>query len=114
MSRITPYIPMHPKVPDVSIDRMQEILARNAKIEVKVEQPKKEPLKWQKPTKTGDHGQGYMLSECGRFSITKDMHELGFSYTAWDCRPTKLGKMAENLGCRLKKDDAIALCEAVQ
>jgi hypothetical protein len=108
-----PYQPMHPAPAEISQDRMQEILARNARIDVKVE-PKKEPLQWQKPVKTGAHGQGYMLSECGKFSVTKDMHELGFTYTAWDRRPTTGGQMATNLGCKLTKDEAIALCEAAR
>jgi hypothetical protein len=114
MGRLTPYQPMRPATPEVSMSRMQEILARNAHVDVKVESPKKEPLQWQKPVKTGTHGQGYMLSECGQFSVTKDMHELGFSYTAWDIRPKKLGQMATNLGCVRTREEAEKLCEAVR
>jgi hypothetical protein len=93
---------------------MMEKLAQRAAGTVSVDvTPKKEPLKWQKPVKTGAHGQGYMLSECGQFSVTKDMHELGFSYSAWDIRPKMRGAIvATHLGIARTKDEAIALCEA--
>lgn len=116
MGRVTPYQPIRPATSEVSVSRMQEILARNTHIDVKAEPPKKEPLKWQKPVKTGAHGQGYMLSECGQFSVTKDMHELGFSYSAWDIRPKMRGAIvATHLGSPGQtKEEAIALCEAAR
>jgi hypothetical protein len=92
---------------------MAEILARNAKPHVQV-QPK-EPLRWHDPVKTGPHGTGYMLSECGRYSIAKVMHELGCTYSAWDrSSKTDQGGKATLLGCVGSKEAAIALCEATR
>lgn len=120
MSRVTPYQPLGPRTPpagDAEVAEMMEKLARRSAGNVPVSiAPQKEPLRWQKPKKTGAHGQGYMLSECGQFSVTKDMHELGFSYLAWDIRPKMRGAIvATQLGpvCRTK-DEAIALCEAAR
>jgi|AGTN01.3.fsa_nt_gi hypothetical protein len=93
---------------------MMARLAERSAGKVPVDVKPKEPLQWQKPVKTGQHGQGYILSECGTFSVTKDMHELGFNYSAWDWRPKKLGKPAVNLGIKQTKDEAIALCEAAR
>ena len=118
MSRVTPYQPLGPRTPpagDAEVAKMMEKLAQRSAGNVPVTvEPKKEPLLWQKPVKTGAHGQGYMLSECGQFSVTKDMHELGFSYTAWDIRPKKLGQMAANLGCVRTREEAEKLCEAAR
>lgn len=111
MSRITPYVPMHPKTPEVPMSRMQEILARNtARVEVKIEPPPREPLKWEKPVKTSAHGAGYVLTTCGLYSISKDGHEMGFSYTAWKRNTTP----ATNLGCVRTREEAEKLCEAAR
>jgi len=119
MSRVMPYQPLGPRTPpagDAEVAKMMAKLAQrsagNAPASVT---PQKEPLKWQNPKKTGAHGQGYMLSECGQFSVTKDMHELGFSYSGWDIRPKMRGAIvATHLGVCRTKEEAIALCEAVR
>lgn len=117
MGRPMPYQPMGPRTPpagDAEVAKMMSKLAARASVVVQPE-PKKEPLQWQGPVKTGPHGTGYMLSVCGRFSIVKTMHELGFTYSAWD-RSTKSadGAMATSLGCKGTKEEAIALCEAAR
>lgn len=114
MSRIQPYSPMHEPQKHVSADRMAEILAKNARPKVEIVVARKEPLTWQDPVKTGPHGTGYMLSVCGRFSIEKSTHELGYTYCAWDLSTKTDKAQAMNLGCRRTKDEAIALCEAVR
>jgi hypothetical protein len=112
-----PYQPMGPRpapAGDAEVARMMSKLTARAHIAVQLE-PKKEPLKWRNPVKTGPHGTGYMLSECGRFSIVKTMHELGFTYSAWDLSTkTAEGAMATLLDCRRTKEEAIALCEAAR
>lgn len=93
------------------MSRMQEILARNtARVEVKIEPPPREPLKWEKPVKTSAHGAGYVLTTCGLYSISKDGHEMGFSYTAWKRNTTP----ATNLGCVRTREEAEKLCEAAR
>ena len=118
MGRIQPYSPMHGPQKEVSQEEMWAKLAKHVKpkVEVKLQNearsPKEKaaPIEWQKPIRTSTHGAGYMLSACGRFSVTKDMHELGFTYTAW----LRTTHPATNLGCRLKKEEAMALCEAAR
>lgn len=112
-----PYQPMGQRSPpagDAEVARMMGKLATRAAGNVQLEQ-KKEPLRWQQPIRTGPHGTGYMLSECGRFSIVKTIHELGCTYSAFDLRTKNSdGGMATGLGCKGSKDDAIALCEAAR
>lgn len=78
-----------------------------ANVEVKVTAM---PLQWQKPVRTGSNGSGYLLSQCGRFSVTKDVmdDEKAVTYTAWRRASTP----ATNLGCVSTKDAAIALAQA--
>lgn len=115
MGHPMPYQPMGTRAPpagDAEVAKMMSKLASRAS--AIRPQLKKEPLKWQDPVKTGPHGTGYMLSECGRFSIVKTMHELGFTYSAFDLS-TKTGSgVATCLGCKGLKEEAIALCEAAR
>jgi hypothetical protein len=114
MSRQMPYVPMGKPQKQVTFGRMAEILAKNAKPKVDVEVAKKEPLQWNEPVKTGPHS-GYMESACGRFTVTKSAHELGWIYCAHD-RVTKndQGGMATCLGCKPTKEEALALIEAAR
>jgi hypothetical protein len=117
MSRPMPYQPMGPRTPpagDTEVAKMMSKLVARTSAAVRTH-PKKEPLKWQDPVKTGPHGTGYMLSACGRFSIAKTTHELGFTYSAWDLSSKSAdGGMATSLGCVGTKDEAIARCEAAR
>jgi hypothetical protein len=111
VGRIQPYSPIREPQKEVSQEEMWAKLAKHTKPRVEVKLPAEtRPLEWQKPVKTSPHGAGYMLSACGKFSVTKDMHELGFSYTAW----LRTTQPATNLGCKLKKEEAMALCEAAR
>lgn len=82
--------------------------------------PTAAPLQWQKPVRTGSKGSAYILSECGRYSVTKDVldDEMNVNYSAWKLLPDleRHGKpwkqMAEPLGCRPTGDEAKALCQA--
>ncbi len=117
MSRPLPYQPMGPRpapAGDADVARMMEKLAARAHAAPQSE-VKKEPLQWQIPVKTGAHGSGYMLSVCGGFSVVKTMHELGFTYCAFDIRTKNAdGGMATCLGCKRLKEEAIVLCEAAR
>src|ERR1043166_8730505 len=106
MGRVTPHQPMGQSQKHVSHAHMAEILARNAKPKVEVV-VQREPLKWKDPVKTGPHS-GYIESECGRFTVTKSPHELGWNYCAHD-RITKndQGGMATCLGCKPTKEEAL-------
>lgn len=115
---VTPYQPMAPAKRCTSTEDMWETLAKRAKPQVSIQplqaaqSPKaKVSLEWGLPVWTsarGPEGSGYLPTACGRFSISKDAHELGFTYTAWkrDKQP------AMNLGCRRTSDEAKLLCEA--
>lgn len=111
------YQPMHPPVRHVTQEEMWETLAKHAKPPVSVkalpaaQSPKEKspPLEWGEPKRTSAEGAGYVRTVCGRFSVSKDGNKTdGFSYTAWSRATTP----ATNLGCRLKKEEAMALCEA--
>jgi hypothetical protein len=117
MGRVMPYQPMGAPQNHVTQEDMWAKLAKNAKPEVKIppeatQSPKEKsgPLEWQKPVRTSPHGAGYVLSQCGLFSISKDGHELGFSYTAWKRNTDP----ATNLGCVRTKEEAEKLCEAAR
>lgn len=103
----------------VTQEEMWAKLAKHAKAEVEVqlskrsEAPKeqfrvREPLKWDKPVKTGEIA-GYVLSQCGRFSISKDSVRGAPMYTAWARR--KPPHESINLGVRLTREEAERLCE---
>src|SRR5262245_61254110 len=96
------YQPMHPPQKEVSHEDMLRILARHAS-------KTKRRLEWDKPVKTGRLS-GYMKTLCGGWSISKDACRDEVSYTAWRS-PTKT-EATVNLGCRLKVEEAKALCEA--
>jgi hypothetical protein len=91
---------------------MWEKLARHAKVELKPpqnsESPKEKlpPLVWEKPVKTGELS-GYVLTQCGGFSISKDSVNGAVMYTAW----LRTTKPATNLGVRLGRVEAEHLCE---
>jgi hypothetical protein len=116
MSRLTPYQPMRRPDKGVTQEDMWKTLAKHAKPDIQIspeaQSPKeKAPLEWKDPVWTSQHGQngaGYRETVCGRFTISKDAHELGFSYTAWrreaSIPPTILG-----LGASAK--EAMKLCE---
>jgi hypothetical protein len=117
MGHVMPYSPIHPAQEPATQEDMWAKLARNAKPEVKItpdaaQSPKEKsaPLEWQKPVRTSPQGAGYVLTVCGRFSISKDGHEMGFTYTAWkrDTEP------ATNLGAVRTREEAEKLCEAAR
>jgi len=111
-----PYQPMRPVQKGVTQEDMWKTLARHAKPDIQAnpetQSPQaKAPLEWKPPVWTsprGPEGAGYRETVCGRFTISKDAHELGFSYAAWrrekEFPPTMLG---------IKKtgNDALKLCE---
>lgn len=112
------YSPMHKPAKAVTQEDMWETLSRHAKSEVQIhrekvaETPKAElrpPLEWCDPVKTGPIS-GYVLSQCGHFSISKDSVHGKPMYTAWDRRVTPPA-MAINLGVRLERKEAEHLCE---
>lgn len=118
MTRLMPYQPMKRPGKDITQEDMWKTLARHAKPEVDVQvQPaaqspkEKSALHWNEPIWTSPHGPngaGYRETVCGRFTISKDAHELGFSYTAWKREaqfpPTSLGVKAT-------AKEAMKLCE---
>ncbi len=98
---------------------MQEILAKRSGLDpeqVRVEcEPKTEPLplariQWQPPVRTGERS-GYILSQCGKWSISKDLSGETVSYTAWRCATQKYDQPT-HLGVRNSADEAKLLCEA--
>ncbi len=111
----TPYVPMGKSQKQVTQKQMWETLTKRAKPKVEVHpEAQKAPLEWKEPVWTSQHGPngaGYRETVCGRFTISKDAHELGFSYTAWrresEFPPTILG-------LKSTAKEAMALCEAAQ
>lgn len=116
MSRLMPYQPMRRPEQSHTQEDMWKTLARHAKPDIQIspetQSPKeKAPLEWKDPVWTSRHGPngaGYRETVCGRFTISKDAHELGFSYTAWrresEFPPT-------TLGVKRTAKEAMALCE---
>lgn len=81
------YSPMHKPPKGLTQEDMWKTLSKHAPVQIpKVEQtPKAElrpPLEWCEPVKTGS-GSGYILSQCGRFSITKNPSQGKPMYMAW-------------------------------
>lgn len=122
MKQMTPYQPMGPRtVPagDEQVAGMFRKLASRAGVNVSVCPETQSPqaksiLEWRDPVWTSQHGSngaGYRETVCGRFTISKDGHELGFSYTAWrreaEFPPTLLGVKAT-------AKEAMNLCEDAQ
>ncbi len=115
----TPYSPMGKPEKHVTQQQMWETLAKRAKPQVAVrpetQSPQaKAPLEWKEPVWTsdrGNRGSGYLETVCGRFTISRTEHELGYSYSAWrreaEFPPTSLG-VVSNL------DEAKKLCEAAR
>jgi hypothetical protein len=103
----------------VTQEDMWATLARHANVEVQVqlskerEAPKeqlrvREPLKWHEPVKTGGVS-GYVLSQCGRFSISKDSVKGKPMYMAWLRKDPPHDSVS--LGIRLTLKEAEHLCE---
>ncbi len=110
---------MHPPQKVVSQGDMWETLARHAKAEVQIHRGKagktaqpelrvRETLVWQKPVRTGENS-GYLLSACGRFSISKDCVKGTPMYMAWLRKEPPHD--SKNLGVRLTLIEAQHLCE---
>jgi hypothetical protein len=103
------YSPIHPPRKHVSQEEMWTTLAKHAKANVEVKVTAM-PLEWLKPVRTGSNGSGYLLSQCGRFSVTKDVmdDEKTVTYTAW----SRATPPPANLGCVSTKEEAIAIAQA--
>lgn len=100
------YNPMRGKKKHVTQKDMLAVLAKHANPAIKVseviETPKAElpSLEWQKPEKY------YVLSTCGRYSVSKGF-DLGVArYTAWKRNP----EFDFHIGIRDTPDEAKALC----
>jgi hypothetical protein len=123
-----PYSPLHEPQKHVTQEDMWEKLARNTKPQAQVSNAAQSPkakvsLQWNPPVWTSSHGplgSGYLLTACGRFTVSKDAHELGFTYSAWRRHPDMFAngkrykEMPEPLGCCRTSDEAKQLCEAAQ
>jgi hypothetical protein len=119
MGRLTPYQPMH-KPPEVSAERMAEILRRNTqgRVEVKVEckppeatqSPQAKParaLEWGKPVWTNEAKTcGYVISLCERYMLDR----AHGTYTAYR-RATVRNHRAVYLGYANDADAAKSLCQ---
>jgi len=68
------------------------------------------PLEWDKPVKTGENA-GYVLTLCGRYSISKDSVRGKAMYTAWLRRTENPERM---LGIRDHLEEAKHLCQLDQ
>lgn len=115
-----PYSPMHGPRKNVTQEDMWETLkrhlppdsplrdagreARTPKAEPAVALP---PIEWQKPVRTGENS-GYLLSQCGHFSISKDSVRGKPMYSAWRLIPDQPGQL---IGIRLTRAEAERLCE---
>jgi hypothetical protein len=118
----TQYSPMHGPQKLVSQEDMWKKLEKHSGARPLVKPPeatqspkeKSDPLQWHPPVRTHEGGAGYMASQCGRFSISKDGHKTtGFTYTAWKVLPDDpAGRkvMPVNLGCVRNLADAKTLC----
>jgi hypothetical protein len=122
MGRIQPYSPLHEPQKVVTQEDMWTTLARHVpegslKPPQATQSPKEKsvPLEWHKPVRTGERS-GYVLTACGRYSITKDAHGEAVTYSAWkrlpdtirDGRPYK--EMPIPLGVFKIRADAEAIC----
>jgi hypothetical protein len=118
------YQPIRPPEKGVTQEDMWKTLAKHAQTEVEVHllrnaarvgaSPKEKlrrplPLVWKQPVKTGEIS-GYVLTRCGRFSISKDSVMGKPMYTAWRRSETR-DLPPLNLGVRLTRNEAERLCE---
>lgn len=120
-----PYSPMRGPEKLVTQEDMWTRLAKHAPAEVEIHRqkaaqtPKAEPavallpLEWHKPEWTGPPGDrhrcGFILSLCGRFSITRERVHGGEMYEAW--RRKDPAHESIPLGIRSTKREAEHLCE---
>jgi hypothetical protein len=98
----------------VSQEDMWKVLEKHGGTRPKAGQSPKEksaialpPLEWDKPVKTGDNA-GYVLTLCGRYSVSKDSVFGRAMYSAWR-RHTP--EMPDHLGIRDTLAEAQHLCE---
>jgi hypothetical protein len=71
----------------------------------------REPLKWGEPVRTGRLS-GYVLTACGRYSISKDVGVGDFiTYTAWRVRMSSY-EQPVLLGCRTSRIEAERIAQA--
>jgi hypothetical protein len=114
-----PYSPMHGPEKLVTQEEMWARLAKHAPAQVELllsktetqspqENPAVAPLQWQQPVKTGD-GYGYVLTQCGRFSIEKRPVRGASMYMAWRRRDP--AETSTSLGIRTTRREAEHLCE---
>lgn len=89
MSRPLPYSPMHAPQKNVTQEDMWNVLAKHSSLPVKTPEAGQTPkaelrsqIEWAAPVKTGESA-GYILSLCGRFSITKSPSQGKPMYMAW-------------------------------
>lgn len=114
-----PYQPMRRPEKGVTQEDMWKTLAKHSKPDVQVlpetqSAQQKSGLEWKDPVWTsqnGPNGAGYRETVCGRFTISKDAHELGFSYTAWRREASFPPTI---LGLKPTAKEAMALCEAAR
>jgi len=111
-----PYSPMHAPAKAVTQEKMWDVLAKHtpgfkppkagetAQPDLRV----REPLVWLKPVKTGD-GSGYVLTQCGRFSIEKRPVNGAPMYMAWLRKDPPHDSVT--LGIRTTLKEAEHLCE---
>lgn len=120
------YQPIRPPEKQLTQEDMWKTLAKHAHAEVRIlrenaaQSPKEKPavalrpLKWQKPVRTGELS-GYVLSQCGRYSISRDSVKGAVMYTAWKRSPPDADGRYQlpkaNLGVRLTRKEAEHLCE---
>jgi hypothetical protein len=116
-----PYNPMRKAEKYVTQEDMWTTLARHLSPNVQVQLPQEVPtpkaeLRWLEPVRTGRLS-GYVLTACGRYSISKDIGQGdAVTYTAWKRLPDleRHGKpwkqMPVNLGCALTRAEAEQLC----
>lgn len=116
----TPYQPMRKPQKVLTQADMWETLAKHSGLKIEVQpkevgetaQPELRPLQWCDPVRTGRLS-GYLLSQCGIYSISKDVGVDDFiTYTAWIRRTAKDKQDQVMLGCRTLLDEAKYLCQA--
>lgn len=114
-----PYQPMHSPQKQVTQEDMWETLKRHlppgSSLEMKgseTQSPKEKPavarLKWCEPVETGE-GAGYVLSQCGRFSIEFRQVHKARMYMAW--RRQIPSHNSVSLGIRTTSKEAVRLCK---
>lgn len=112
----TPYNPMHAAQKQVSMEDMWSTLESHPGCHRPTvgQSPKEKsaialpPLEWDKPVKTGDNA-GFVLSLCGRYSISKDSVRGKAMYSAWLRRQ---GETPERMiGIRDHREEAERMCE---